>query len=67
MKKQLIIRQFVFDDLVLDDPNPDWTPEKVKTFYAPQYPSLTSALINEGKVKDGVIKFKFVTKVGING
>ena len=45
VKVEKMTREFVFDDAVLPDPNPEFTIEQVRAMYAPQYPEITTATV----------------------
>jgi PRTRC genetic system protein C len=63
-------REFVFEKgsstVRLPDPNPDMSVEDVLTYYAPQYPELTTALIEVPKIEKGKSVYKVTTTVGTN-
>ena len=42
---EALARTFRYNTIILDDPDPDMTPEQVKEFYANIYPELTQANI----------------------
>jgi PRTRC genetic system protein C len=69
---QTVERVFKFgkDDnkVELDDPNPDFTPEEVMSFYALTYPELTTASLSGPKIdRCGKAIYKFVTNFGVKG
>lgn len=62
-----IIRQFKHGDVVLDDPNPNMTPEEVKKLYSAKYPELTNAGIETPVTKNDKLVYSFNNKVGTKG
>jgi PRTRC genetic system protein C len=67
MKTRSITRTFKFNNRVLPDPNPAWSPAQVKDLYATQYPELASAAIEGPELKDGRQVYSFVRQVGTKG
>ena len=67
MAKQLLIRKFKFGEIILDDPNPSFTPERVQSFYSAQYPALTNAYVKGPEVKGDNMVFEFIASVGTKG
>ena len=65
------IRSFVLkrkdEDVVLDDPNPNMTPEEVCKFYSGRYPELTSASASGPKLKEGKAVYYFEAVIGDKG
>ena len=64
MKISKLKRVFVFNDITLQDPNPSFSIEEVKSFYQSQYPGITTAEIIGPETDDTSAIYKFVTKVG---
>lgn len=66
-----ITRKFVFKkddkDIVLDDPNPRFTPDEVMSFYSNSYPELTTSTVSGPIISDDVAKYEFKTTVGTKG
>lgn len=62
-------RVFKFDGRVLDDPNPDMSPEQVKNFYAPHHAELLNAGIGSPvtDLKAGTITIEFIKSYGRKG
>ncbi|CAM3906920.1 PRTRC system protein C [Deinococcus frigens] len=62
-------RAFKHGSVVLTDPNPDMTPEQVKTFYATQHPELLNAGVGspETDLKAGTVTYTFVANYGRKG
>ena len=67
MKKTALIRKFQFKDIVLDDPNPSFTPDRVMSFYSQSYPELTTANVGAPESKGDTLVYKFVTSIGDKG
>jgi PRTRC genetic system protein C len=56
------------EKIFLDDPNSDMTPEEVMSFYALQYPQLTTASVSGPEInKEGKAVYKFETNFGVKG
>lgn len=60
-------REFVFDDVVLPDPNPDFTIEQVREMYIPQYPEMTTATVVGPEARKGRMRYRFQRAVGAKG
>lgn len=54
-------------EIVLDDPNPSLTPERVKILYADTYAELSSASIIGPSVTADSVLYEFQGKVGVKG
>jgi PRTRC genetic system protein C len=67
MAKTAITRKFKFGEVVLDDPNPNFTPERVMSFYSAQYPALTTARLSGPTNSGDTQVFEFQTSVGTKG
>ena len=60
-------REFIYEDRILDDPNPEMTPERVKEHFTAFYPELVNAKVT-GPVFDGVkATYTFGAKMGKKG
>lgn len=51
----------------LADPDPSRTPEQVMTFYANQYPFLTTATVHGPEIKNDKSIYDFKTTLGTKG
>lgn len=64
-------RSFHFKDkeqeIVLADPSPDFSPERVLNFYAQTYPVLTTAVIHGPEIADDTIQYRFTSTIGTKG
>jgi PRTRC genetic system protein C len=65
-------RYFYHGTMKLADPNPEFTPEQVKTFYATSYPDLANATIHtKGEEVAGngnkTVNYEFKRAVGTKG
>lgn len=71
MKIITIQREFIIKQnnqtIVLNDPNPNLTPNEVRDFYAPQYPELTNATIENKGIIDDKNVFHFNSVLGTKG
>ena len=58
-------RRFVFNGMVLDDPDPGMTPMKVAEFYSLLHAELTNVTVKgPTHTADGFDEYKFTAKVG---
>ena len=60
-------RVFKKGNLVLDDPNPNFTLTEVRKFYAGQYPDLINAQIEGPEIEDDKQVYSFTNSVGTKG
>jgi PRTRC genetic system protein C len=60
-------RIFKYNSLILDDPDPKWSIEEVKDFYANAYPELTQSIIDGPDVSDEGLTYTFRKSVGTKG
>ena len=52
-------REFIFNDNVLPDPNPNISPEEVKEIYANEYPELITANVFGPDYRDDKAIYEF--------
>ena len=58
-------RRFVFNGMVLDDPEPGMTPMKVAEFYSLLHAELTNVTVKgPTRTADGFDEYKFTAQVG---
>ena len=63
--KITVKRRFVFNGMVLDDPDPGMTPMKVAEFYSLLHAELTNVTVKgPTRTADGFDEYKFTAKVG---
>ena len=66
-----IPRVFKFENgsetIELIDPNPDFLPDEVMTFFANQYPVLTTSTIKGMEIIEDKAVYEFVTTIGVKG
>jgi PRTRC genetic system protein C len=62
-----IKRVFKMKNVILQDPNPEFTPEEVLSFYSNAHPELTNSTITEPKIIDDQYVYEFKTTVGTKG
>lgn len=60
-------RQFKYEDLILDDPNPNWDAIRVQDHYSGVYPQLTNAQVATNGMVGSKIEFEFQVVVGTKG
>ena len=60
-------RTFLYDNLNLEDPNPDLSPEDVKEIYAAIYTELTQATVEGPEPSDKGLVYTFKRTYGIKG
>jgi len=65
--KVSVNRIFKYNALILDDPDPKWSLEEVKDFYANAYPELTQSIIEGPDVSDEGLTYTFRKSVGTKG
>jgi len=65
--KVSVNRIFKYNSLILDDPDPKWSIEEVKDFYANAYPELTQSIIEGPDVSDEGLTYTFRKSVGTKG
>ena len=60
-------RTFRFNGMVLDDPDPNMTPEKVIEFYTPLHAELNNSVLKGPAIgADGTKTYKIEVKIGDN-
>jgi PRTRC genetic system protein C len=63
--KITVKRRFVFNGMVLDDPDPGMTPMKVAEFYSLLHAELTNVTVKgPTRTTDGFDEYKFTAQVG---
>lgn len=60
-------RKFLFGSISIPDPNPNMTPEEVRTFLAPQYPEITTAALTGPDATGGTLTYHFSKAIGTKG
>jgi len=60
-------RVFRFDGRDLPDPNPKWSPDKVRSFYSNDHGELTNANIKGPTIEGDQAVYLFKTVVGTKG
>jgi PRTRC genetic system protein C len=60
-------RIFKYDTLILEDPDPSWTPDEVREHYANVYQDLTQASIEGPATTEEGITYKFSRIFGTKG
>ena len=66
MKRVFIIRKNGAG-IQLSDPNPDFTPEEVMSYYSNMYPELTTSTVHGPVFKDDTVHYEFKTVIGSKG
>ena len=67
MKIKVVEREFVYHGVTLADPNPRFSIEEVRTFYANQFPELTSAAITGPETVGDRLRYSFERAIGSKG
>jgi PRTRC genetic system protein C len=67
MKTETTTRAFNYQSVDLTDPNPDFTPEQVREFYATIYPEILSAAIEGPEPVGSKLVYTFARAVGTKG
>lgn len=67
MEKTTLKRSFSFNGLKLPEPDERMSVEEVKSFYANQYPELTTAAISGPEIIGNSIQYTFSRAIGTKG
>jgi PRTRC genetic system protein C len=67
MEKTTLKRSFSFNGLKLPEPDERMSIEEVKSFYANQYPELTTAAISGPEISGNSIQYSFSRAIGTKG
>ena len=67
MKINLVEREFVYHGTTLADPNPKFSIEEVRSFYATQFPELTNAAITGPEALGDRLRYSFERAIGSKG
>ena len=69
MKINLVEREFVYHGTTLADPNPNFSIEEVRSFFAnaAQFPELTSAAITGPETVGERLRYSFERAIGSKG
>ena len=67
MEKTDLKRSFSFNGLKLPEPDERMSVEEVKSFYANQYPELTTAAISGPEIVGNSIQYTFSRAIGTKG
>jgi len=67
MEKSTLKRSFSFNGLKLPEPDEQMSVEEVKSFYANQYPELTTAAISGPEIVGNSIQYTFSRAIGTKG
>ncbi len=57
-------REFNYNGLAFDDPNPSLSPEEIRDALSVTYPELTTASIQGPEAAGGKLRYNFVTALG---
>ena len=67
MSIQKLTRTFKFKEQIFSDPNPKWTENEVREFFANEYPELNNANISSPVQTGSEAQYTFETNVGTKG
>lgn len=67
MAIQNLQRNFKLKDQILPDPNPNFTEDEVRQFYADEYPELTNASIKAPEYQEDKVIYEFESNLGSKG
>ena len=67
MKINMIEREFVYHGTTLADPNPTFSIAEVRSFYAAQFPELTTAAITGPETVGDRLCYSFERAIGSKG
>jgi PRTRC genetic system protein C len=67
MKIHVLEREFVYHGTSLADPDPKFSIEEVRSFYANQFPELTTAAITGPETVGDCLRYRFERAIGAKG
>ena len=67
MKINVVEREFLYHGTSLADPNPRLSIEEVRSFYANQFPELTTAAISGPETVGDRLRYRFERAIGSKG
>ena len=67
MKINVVEREFLYHGTSLADPNPKFSIEEVRSFYANQFPELTTAAISGPETIGDRLRYRFERAIGSKG
>ena len=67
METKQVERTFRHEGVDLPDPNPKWSPDKVRSFYTNEHPTLTNATVKGPTLEGDQAVYLFKTVVGTKG
>jgi len=71
LETNILDRVFLFDndgqELKLEDPDNNISPQAVLNYYAGTYPILTTAKIEGPEIKDDAVEYRFISTLGTKG
>jgi PRTRC genetic system protein C len=67
MKINIVEREFVYHGTTLPCPNPKFSIEEVRLFYAAQFPELTNAAITGPETVGDRLRYTFERAIGSKG
>ena len=60
-------RKFKYEDIELEDPNPEWNTKRVIDFYSAQYPEMVNCHLEGPEVNGTEMVYSITTKTGTKG
>lgn len=67
LKREFVVKGNGGKDIVLSDPNPEFSPDEVLKHYMSAYPSLNNANVTGPDVKTNKLVYNMQTSVGTKG
>ncbi len=67
MKINVVEREFLYHGIFLADPNSKLSIEEVRSFYANQFPELTTAAISGPETVGDRLRYRFERAIGSKG
>jgi PRTRC genetic system protein C len=67
MKIQILGRDFVYRGISLEDPDPKLSIEEIRSFYANQFPELTTTAITGPETVGDRLRYRFERAIGTKG
>ena len=64
---KILQRKFVFEGKELDDPNPNFSVDRVKGYLANTYPTILNSIVKSQVNEDGYLKIELTKNGGTHG
>jgi PRTRC genetic system protein C len=67
LKIKILQRKFVFDGKTFDDPNPNFSIERVKGYLANNFPTIINSVVKQQKTVNGFLQIELTKNGGTHG